>query len=136
MRMPSIRDFNTAVAAIEQVVHSGPRITEYNGKRLLTDEQLDQVQDIVDSLFDPLFDSLEEGVAIELDGQETMLGRAGLSALPRGTTVHIGPDMFVKTNVAYWAQAFNGLPLGTVKTYHVFCMMSSADTRPVVTTNN
>lgn len=132
MRMPSTRDFNTAVAAIEHVVHSGPPITDENGKRLLTDEQLDQVQDIVDSLFDPLFDSLEEGVHIELDGQETMLSRAGLSALPRGTAVRIGPKMFVKTDAVYWNSAFEGLPLGTVKTHHVFNVMANADTRPEV----
>lgn len=119
MRIPSTRDFNTAVAAVEQVVHSGPNITDDNGKRLLTSEQLD---------------SVEEGVPVELDGQGTMLSRAGLSGLSRGTAVRIGPKMFVKTDVAYWNRAFEGLPLGTAMTDYVFYMMANADTRPVVTT--
>lgn len=134
MRIPSIRDFNTAVAAIEQVVHSGPNITDDNGKRLLTSEHLDRMEDIVDDLFEPMFDSVEEGVPVELDGQGTMLSRAGLSGLSRGTAVRIGPKMFVKTDVAYWNRAFEGLPLGTAMTDYVFYMMANADTRPVVAT--
>lgn len=135
MRMPSIRDFNTAVARVEEVVHSGPNPPiVLHGKRLLTKEQLDRLEDIVTSLFEPMFDSLEEGAVVELDGRETMLSRAGLSAFARGTTVSIGPNMFVKTDVAYWARGFEGKPLGTAKTDHVFYMMANADTRPVVTT--
>lgn len=134
MRMPSTRDFNTAVAAVEKVVHSGPNppITDENGKRLLTGGQLDRLEDIVTSLFEPVFDSLDEGVVVESDGQETMLSRASIPALPRGTTVGIGPTVFVKTDVDYWSRAFEGMPLGTAKTDYVFYMMANADTRPEV----
>ena len=135
MRMPGIRDFNTVVARVEQVVHSSPNPpVVLHGKRLLTGKQLGQLEDIVTSLFEPVFDSLEEGVVVELDGRETMLSRAGLSAFARGTTVSTGPNMFVKTDVAYWARGFEGMPLGTAKTDYVFYMMANADTRPVVTT--
>lgn len=135
MRMPSIRDFNTAVAAIEQVVHSGPNppITDDNGKRLLTRKQLDRMEDIVASLFELMFDSLDEGVVVELDGRETMLSRAGLSALARNCTVSIGPTLFVKDFGDHWKRGFEGMPLGTAKTDYVFYMMANADTRPEVT---
>lgn len=135
MRMPSIRDFSTAVAAVEQVVHSGPNPpVVLHGKRLVTGQQLDQLEDIVSALFEPMFDSLEEGAAVGLDGRETMLSRAGLSALARGCTVSIGPTVFVKTDVDYWSCAFEGAPMGTCKTDYVLCMMANADTRSEVTT--
>ena len=135
MRMPSIRDFNTVVARVEQVVHSGPNPpVVLHGKRLLTGQQLVQLEGIVVSLFDPMFDSLDEGVVVELDGQETMLSREALGGLARGTTASAGPTMFVKTDVGYWTRAFEGMPLGTAKTEYVFYMMANADTRPEVTT--
>lgn len=135
MRMPSIRDFNTAVARVEEVVHSGPNPPiVLHGKRLLTRQQLDQLEDIVASLFEPVFDSLDGGVAVELDGQQTMLSREDLGDLARDTTVSIGPTVFVKDYGDHWKRGFEGMPLGTAKTDHVFCMMANADTRPVVTT--
>lgn len=88
----------------------------------------------MDGLFEPMFDSLEEGVAVELDGRLTMLSRAGLSAFARGCTVSTGPTVFVKTDDAYWCRAFEGMPLGTCKTDYVFYMVANADTRPEVTT--
>ena len=134
MRMPSIRDFNTVVARVEQVVHSSPGITADNGKRLLTCQQLDQLEDIVVSLFEPMFDSLDEGVDVELDGQQTMLSREGLGGLARDTTVSIGPTVFVKDYGDHWKRGFEGFPLGSSKTDYVFYMMANADTRPEVAT--
>lgn len=134
MRMPSTRDFNTVVARVEQVVHSSPNPpVVLHGKRLLTRQQLDQLEDIVTSLFEPMFDSLDEGVVVELDGQQTMLSREGLGPLARDTIIDIWPTVFVKDYGDHWKQGFEGFPLGSAKTDYVFYMMADVDTQPVVT---
>lgn len=98
----------------------------------VTRQQLDQLEDIVASLFEPVFDSLDEGVVVELDGQQTMLSREDLGDLARDTTVSIGPAVFVKDHGDHWKRGFEGFPLGSSKTDYIFYMMGNADTRPEV----
>lgn len=136
MRMPSIKDFNNAVAAIEQVVHSGPNppITDDNGKRLLTGGQLGKLEEIVSALFEPVFDSFDEGVPVELDGQATMLRMTDLGGLARGTLIRIGLTTFKKRDAVWWEWGYDDNLMNTTEANYVFNRMAVADTRPEVTT--
>lgn len=94
--MPGTGDSNTAVAAVERVVHSGPNPpVALHGERLLT-------------------------------GERTMLSREGLGGLARDTFIDIGPAVFVKDYGDHWKRGFEGFPLGSSKTDHVFHMMANA----------